>query len=435
MVLTRKSKTIKKSLSKSISKSKSKTRKNTRKNKYMHPYVKHNYFIVDCKYDNLDLDNKYLEKHLQKLGLQPDNVMVDIEMENKKLARQHGISYKDFCNQKKKVNLPSIKQNIQADVFFYKIRTNMFLNKRFYKYEKFLLNILNLNYNQTIDKDVIYENIQKIDSELAQKYFIETFPINKFEKYNLPGNYILRPINSFGGVDILYINSKSELDNALAYYKKTKNYKGNIYGNNVVSSEFITNLLTFKEKKFHLRMYYIISVINGVVNSFLCKEGEIFTAKDKYDLNKPFTKEIHDTHGTSTDNDYFFPKDFTNDNLGINITTKQNNKINNEIYKKCKIMCSGITKALNKEHQKSSFLYPNQKNGYQIFGLDILIRDNLEPILIECNDSPGFRTNYSSNNDKLSKIIYGWINEVVLEPLFKYNDSYRIRKHNTYIHI
>ena len=182
-------------------------------------------------------------------------------------------------------------------------------------------------------------------------------------------------------------------------------------------------------------MYYIISVINGVVNSFLCKEGEIFTAKDKYDLNKPFTKEIHDTHGTSTDNDYFFPKDFTNDNLGINITTKQNNKINNEIYKKCKIMCSGITKALNKEHQKSSFLYPNQKNGYQIFGLDILIRDNLEPILIECNDSPGFRTNYSSNNDKLSKIIYGWINEVVLEPLFKYNDSYRIRKHNTYIHI
>jgi hypothetical protein len=118
MVLTRKSKTIKKSISKTISKSISKsisktrknTKKNTRKNKYMNPYVKHNYFIVKCKYDNLDLDNKYLEKHLQKLGLQPDNVMVDIEMENKKLTRQHGISYKDFCDLKKVIDLPVIKK-------------------------------------------------------------------------------------------------------------------------------------------------------------------------------------------------------------------------------------------------------------------------------------------------------------------------------------
>jgi hypothetical protein len=57
-------------------------------------------------------------------------------------------------------------------------------------------------------------------------------------------------------------------------------------------------------------MHYIVSYIKGVVNSFLCDIGKILTAKAKFNVKLPFSKDVHDTHFKSTDADYFFPKDF-----------------------------------------------------------------------------------------------------------------------------
>jgi hypothetical protein len=176
-------------------------------------------------------------------------------------------------------------------------------------------------------------------------------------------------------------------------------------------------------------MYYLVSFINGVFNSFLLSFGKILTAKDKYDLSKPFTKHIHDTHFKSTDNDYFFPNDFTTDTIG----KKVDSLVINTIYNKCKKICSGITKIIKTEQKNTSLLYPKQKNGYYIFGLDLLIRDNLELVLIECNDQSGMDCKNKKNIDYLSEIIYNWINDIVLEPLFKYNDPYKARTHPTYI--
>ncbi len=392
--------------------------------------IEHYYFIVQCKYSNVDdLNSRYLETHLQNLKIKPDRYMNYIEMENKKLAMSKGIKYEDFCDFKKHIHLPTIKKNIIADVFFYHINTSI-LNKRFYKYDKYLLNTLDFNPINTINKDIIYSNIYKIDPKLADKYFIKTFPINQKEKYNFPSNYILRPIDSFGGQDILYINNKTGLNKAIEYYNKTKNNKNIIYGNDVTAAEFITNLLLFKGKKFHLRMYYMISLINNVFNSFLLDECKILTAKVKYNLAEPFVMEMHDTHFDRTDADYFI-KDFTSENIGKEI----NSEIIDTIYKKCKELCSGISRILLDANNKQTFLYPNQKNGYYFFGLDILIRDDLEPILIECNIEPGMTCKTVKNMDYLSKVIYNWINSTVLEPLFKHNDPMIARQNPTYINI
>jgi hypothetical protein len=271
--------------------------------------------------------------------------------------------------------------------------------------------------------------MRKINPSIVTKYVPEIFNINELNKYEFPKWYILRPIDSFSGAGIIYINSQEELEDALLYYKETTNYKGILYGNNVVSSNYITNPLLFNGRKFHLRLYLNISLINGVFNSFLMDIGEIITAKLPFDMKMPFLKEKHDTHFKSTDDDYLYPDAFTNKNLSKNLTLLQKKILWNKLIDICKV----ISKILEKN--KKDLYYPNIKNFHFLFGLDIIIRDNLEPVFIEINDNPGLSFKYDTSQDKFSKLYYQWLNDTVLEPLFKYNDPMIARKHPTYIKI
>lgn len=418
---------------------------NYKKKSLKQKIMKHYYFINRCKYDKYSsLDDTILENYLKKLGCYPDKVMYNIINNDKHLVKKHNISYDDFCTYKKKIIVPSIKENIIADIFFYNINSK-FLDKRLYKYPKFLLNILNIDFAKITNKNVIYDNIANIPNinpEVIKNNLIPTFPINEYSKYNFPDYYILRPNESFGGDNILYISSQNELDNAINYYKKTKNYKGKIHGFDVSASPYITNLLLFQGRKFHLRMYYIISCINGVINSFLLDNGDIMTARDKFDMKPPFSTYKHDTHLETTGGDFTIKDDFNSNNLDIEITPQ----ILNSIFNKCKKLCSLITKiiiknVIHKDYNNynpddtKKILYEDQHNGYHIFGVDIFINKNLEPILIECNSSPGFGTFTGEGNSKLSHTIYGWVNENILEPLLKYNDPLKARKHKTYINL
>lgn len=395
----------------------------------------HLYYINTCKYDDVSqLNHYYLEQHLQKLGILPDKSIKIIVRKDIEFARKNKISYKefciDFCNSKNKI--PSIPPGIiKADIFFYDI-TKYKLSQRIYNYNKFLSNILNIDYDNILRKNIIYDNVYKYSPEIATKYLIETFNINNVKKYQFPEYYILRPTIAAGGTDIIYIHNKEELNDAIEFYNTNINYKGKeIYGNNVIAAKFVTDLLLFQGKKFHLRIYYMVSCIKGIVNTFVLDNGKILTAKEKYDLKTPFTKEKHDTHFKSTEKDFTIANDFTIENLGIEMNTEIYNKIYNEI----KIVCSGISKLIIKSKSNSSFLFDNQKNGFHLFGLDIFIKSNLSPVLIECNMIPGFVTRTENGQNKLSKNIYNWINDTILEPLFKYNNPMIARKHNTYIEI
>ena len=180
-------------------------------------------------------------------------------------------------------------------------------------------------------------------------------------------------------------------------------------------------------------MYFLVSCINGIINSFLLDDGKILTAKEKFDMELPFTTDKHDTHVKSTEKYYTFKHDFNENNLNKTITDTDKHKI----YESCKNICKILTDLIlektgsNKEYSK--ILYDNQKNGYYIFGLDVFIKNNLEPILIECNEQPGFSTKNNKDNKYLSNLIYGWINEIILESLFKYNDPLIPQKHKTFV--
>jgi hypothetical protein len=394
---------------------------------------KHKYFINKCIYDDItSFDYSILENYLKKLGCVPDKIMNQFASMYLKQAKQNRITFKDFCDFKyqikPKIDNKTIKQ-ITADIMFYD-NVRPYLNINLYNVISLLINVLNIDFYKITNKNVIYNNISQIDHELSEKYLIKTFHINRLREYHFPSWYILRPIDSFGGADIKYINNQTDLNNAITYYKTTKNYRGILYGNNVIASPYITNLLLFHGRKFHLRMYYIVSCINRNISSFLLDDGKIVTAAEPFDMNEPFTKEKHDTHHKSTNADYFISKDFTTENIGIEI----NETIIKQIFTKCKTICAAITKVIiNKTN--GNLLFENQKNGFNLFGLDIFITKDLQPILIECNEKPGIGTFIKNNNIIISKILLGWINSIILEPLLKYNDPTIAHKHKTYIRL
>jgi hypothetical protein len=375
-------------------------------------------------------DYSILDNYLQKLGYKPDKTMDQFTSIYHKQAKQNNITLQEYCDfayqLKPKIDNKIIK-NITANVIFYD-NNRPYLNTSLYNIDSLLINVLDIDFYNITNKHVIYDNIKQVVPTLSDNFFIKTFPINHLKEYHFPSWYILRPNNSFGGVDIKYINNQIDLNNAITYYKTAKNYRGIIYGNNVIASPYITDLLLFRGRKFHLRLYYIISSINGTISSFLLDDGKIITASELFDMNEPFTAAKHDTHIKSTDADYLISKHFTTENIGTNIT----DTIIKQIFTKCKLICAAITKAVIKK-TNGNILFTNQKNGFYLFGLDIFITKDYQPILIECNEQPGIKTFTKQNNYILSKILFKWINAIILEPLLKYNNPIIAQKHNTYI--
>jgi hypothetical protein len=395
----------------------------------------HIYYINTCNFDDkLWLDNTILASYLDELGLRPDRIQYELPLLDKEKCKKKGITYEEFCKFHKDVSPVPIKEpkNVRADVFFY-LLSNKILDQRLYNFKKFLVNTLQINFNNTTFKDMLYYNVWKISHSLADKYFIKTFPINHYDEYVFPGFYVLRPSDSSSGIGIIYVSSRKELDDAVTFYNTNKNYRGILYGNNVSASLYIQDLLLFKGIKCHLRMYFMISCIKNTISYFLLDDCKILTAKYPFDLDPPYIKEKHDTHAKSTLEDYLFSSDFTTENMGITV----DKAVTTTIYNNCKKLCSILGKMIVSETigygKNSRILYPDQKNGYRIFGLDVFIKKDLEPVLIECNASPIFSFIKKEGRIKLSKIMYKWINEVILEPLFKYNDPNIAKNHHTYI--
>jgi len=416
---------------------KTRIQKKSRKQVKAQKQKKHSFYIVRC---NNGLDTTILSGYLELLGLVPDyKAMNYVEQQYKLIAAKNKLSKKQFCDSYDKHLLVKVPPGlVTADVFFYHINSTL-LDKPFYKYDTFLSNVINIDYSN-LDKGHLFLNIVKYNSRSKStlKYFIDTFTFSRKEQFEFPGNYILRPISGFGGSGILYVHNSKDLDKAIAYYAAQKDSKGKFKYNtrDIIVSKIITDLLLFKGRKFHLRMYYMVAILEGEVSCFLLDFGKIITAKEPYNLDIPFRKEVHDTHLGSTDDDYFFPSDLTLKNIS---SLRKDNYSENEfdtntILKGIREIGKGISNifvGLSKGNP-NSLLYENQQNGYHIYGLDILVRDNLEPVLVECNNQPGFT---SIDNKNLSDILYRWINETVLEPLFKYpgKATSNARKHKTYI--
>uniref|UniRef100_A0A6C0HN22 Tubulin-tyrosine ligase n=1 Tax=viral metagenome TaxID=1070528 RepID=A0A6C0HN22_9ZZZZ len=395
------------------------------------------YYIVDCiGAENNKLIFNVLEPYLKDLNLIPDKMMPIIRQLDLSFIKKHKITPSNYCSIN--VHVPKLDKTITNKLhpqlhpqFMWYHINSIYLNNRFYNIKCNMINIINSSKLKSIsDKRALYTNMHLYCPKICSKHMANTFKINDFNKYigldttsNTTSYYILRPIDSYSGIDILYISSKAELADAIEYYKKTKNYKGKKYGTDVIASTYIINPLLFKGYKFHLRMYYLISFINGKFNSFLYDNyGKILTAGRPYDIKKPFTKEVHDTHVKYSSEDNSFPKDFNENTISENYVSP------NHIIKQMQDILKGVSIILKKT--KGQWLFENQQHGFQFLGIDFMIDTNGCVFLIECNTSPGFNYSNSANSYKFSQNLFKWINETILEPYYKKTNP---KLHSTYL--
>jgi hypothetical protein len=244
------------------------------------------------------------------------------------------------------------------------------------------------------NKSLLYENMLLYDKKFTYKYFMKQYDILKID-INLLKNifddgriWILKPTFGFSGSGIKILKNYEELK---IFYNKNrlefnKMNKKNLHLNYTSSdktwiiSEYITNTLLFLKKKFHFRVFIIITKINNIIEGYLFNIIPIVIAKKDYIKNNFTNKNIYNTHWQENRaKQYVFPIDFYNE-FGLEKTEL--------IHKQIKIICDKFFYVLKNNIKLKC--YSETKNCFEIFGIDLMVNDNFDVKIIEFNEKPGF---------------------------------------------
>ena len=182
--------------------------------------------------------------------------------------------------------------------------------------------------------------------------------IPKFNKLK-----IMKPTAGYAGAGICIVQNSEEAKQCLnSQYRE------------YILQDYIQNPATVQGYKFHLRIMLILLL--EPYSLFVANKHHIVTAKKKYIKDDWSNSAIHDTHYYARTNLSFFPETLPDDwkTPGQSI-----NKIN-EIFR--------IIFSKEKEFKPDW----NAKNGYYIFGADVMF-DGRKPILLEINSAPTFNLN------------------------------------------
>ena len=289
---------------------------------------------------------------------------------------------------KKRGNWKKSSRNIN---FLYIDETKSIKNKMSDK-KVGIKNIINLkSVENVVDKFKLIDNLQQKFPDFAKKYTLQQFLIKKNKQYpELKKEFnknvwILKPINGFSGKGIKIFDNFNDFD------KFNKTY------NEYVLQSYIRNPLLINGKKFHLRMFLLEKIINNNINTYLLRKGGIILASKKYKYDDFNDKNIHNSHLKSSDKRLIFPDDF------LRIFNLQKTL---KVFKKIMVICKKISVLL-----KKTKCYPESKHCFYLFGLDIMITDDDQVILIECNKKPGIYF-------KLVPEIVNSIFKIVIDPLY-----------------
>lgn len=389
------------------------------------------YFIDACYNIDPVYDLSTLIRNLKKLGLEEDSNMDMVhKLDIKYLNDKHVTLKKGQCYQDHRLPNLAIISTIRPKFMFNHIHS---MDKRFYKSWCMLSNVINFDNIKTLQKHTLYFYLRDHFPEILKKHMKPTFYVADAYNFKFPKIYILRPFLGSSGAEIFYVSNEKELDKALDfYYSHNDFFKRDKWYHNyrVVATEYIMNPLLYKTKKFHLRMYYIISILHGKLYSFFLDIGKILTAAKPYNTKLPFSKDVHDSHLKSTIGDIMFPEDFTDANLSVKGLKAA------DILEQMRTILAAVTSITMIETRShvnpdpkfdaatvsKLFLYDNQENGYNVYGVDFMIDDTGRVILIEINGTPGMEFNTSAKVSAFCNTLFNWINDCVLEPCFKGTD-------------
>ena len=219
--------------------------------------------------------------------------------------------------------------------------------------------------------------------------------------------WIWRPEYASLGWGVEIVTSKSELDAVIDKYEYLDKKYRFVLSRYITNPKLIKNINNGLLYKFHIRLHLVISIDKYYTKRFfLVNTGEILVSSIPY-INKDYNNiKIHDTHFDKFSNS-FFPDDFPG-------TEPEKDKITKDVRTMVRDICNtNITREIKKTDKCES--------GFHIFGIDIMITDENNPVLIEINRYPGFPNytdlQYPNDVTRLSHEFYSGLWDMVINPL------------------
>ena len=326
--------------------------------------------------------------------------------------KKYGLEFQDFYSTigtKPALIFFSLEENIENDIVAHHYNTLAYCANT-------LESLQNIN-----NKSTLFYLFKKLYPKEYHNFLAESFDLRRDTKYNAGKIYIVRPVRAIdpktkkklivahSGKDIMYVNNARALEDAkkLLYRYDT-----------VLISDYIQNPLLFKGRKFHIRIFYIIVYANSTVKTYLFKDSYFMTAAKPFILDKFHDKDIHDSHFDTTDDFYLYDTSLNTENMGQKITPE----IHNKLWQDIRDIMTKMSNLLVYGDSRVK-LYNNHKNGFKIEGVDIMVLNNMQPILIECNAKPGYKVKSAPRaqkmHDKLHLDLLQFVNEVAIEPIFE----------------
>jgi hypothetical protein len=278
-------------------------------------------------------------------------------------------------------------------------RQTPYIIRRLQQYPCVVKNFLDDGRKVISDKWRLYQNMMLVQSTYPELNLAGSMPQTQElrpETQLEDGKvYIIRPIGRgmCGGKGVVAVSS---IQDAIRVYQDHK-----------LCPEIQTSIITdyfpqppnfpllYQGRKMHLRMFFLVRPASDVAPFYseLWHRGRIVIAKDPYRPEDWENPDIHDTHSQSTPHNLWFPEDLPDPSQRYLIYERMNN----------------IATGLRIIIEPYVHTYPESKYGFHVFGLDLLVDQNYNVILMEANDKTGLYTigepiHYTDN--EVSKSFY-----------------------------
>jgi hypothetical protein len=174
----------------------------------------------------------------------------------------------------------------------------------------------------------------------------------------------------------------------------------------IIASKYITNPLLYDNKKFNIRVNFIILLSNNVATYHIYLNNFILTAKLNF-INDDYNNvDIHDSHGKSTAQPTFFEDLDLTEDIKKNIQEQIEYVIKYcvEIFKKNILKC-----------------YDEFESCFHYYGADFMITTDYVVKLLEINRRPQFNIKHFHNHPNWNKFLYNfynWVYDDVINPFF-----------------
>ncbi|KAG4102076.1 tubulin-tyrosine ligase family-domain-containing protein [Neocallimastix lanati (nom. inval.)] len=272
-----------------------------------------------------------------------------------------------------------------------------------------------VKHGQITLKDKLYNNFLRFQKKFPDDYtyMADTYTserINQFKKkyrnYEISKDnlWLIKPKGAARGIGIHFLKNVDEIN-------KTD-----------IVTKYISNPLLLEKKKFDLRVYLLVTG-HDHLKIYIYKESFARMSSDEYDLeledldnvfkhltNVSVNKKKKTQNGSSFIWSLPKVKRYISEEYGVDF---------NEVWEKIEDIAIKAVITMNKleiDTEKKMYSHLNSSNTFELYGVDILIDDNMKPWLLEINLSPGLSSKTGYQRSLKYKLMDDTFNIVGLVP-------------------